>query len=84
MKKLFSIIIVLSGFLTKAQLAPPIQWQKTLGGTDWDQGQAVWATTDGGSILASYSPSINGDVTGNHGNGDYWVVKLDVAGNIQW
>lgn len=84
MKKIALLFAFILSFLLAAQTAPVIQWQKTLGGTDWDQGHSVWATTDGGSVIACYSPSINGDVTGNHGNGDYWVVKLDAAGNIQW
>ena len=28
--------------------------------------------------------SNDGDVTGNHGNSDAWVVKLASNGNIQW
>ena len=28
--------------------------------------------------------SNNGDVTQSFGNEDYWVVKLDPAGNIDW
>lgn len=67
-----------------AQTAPSIQWQKTLGGTNWDQGASVCQTTDGGSIVAGYSPSTDGNVTGNHGGGDFWIVKLDNSGNIQW
>jgi hypothetical protein len=26
----------------------------------------------------------NGDVTGNHGNYDFWVVKMNAIGNMQW
>jgi hypothetical protein len=28
--------------------------------------------------------SNNGNVTGNNGTGDFWVVRLDASGNIQW
>ncbi len=61
-----------------------IQWQKSLGGTDNDIAYSIQQTTDGGYILVGNSRSTNGDVTGNHGNGDAWVVKLDNTGIIQW
>lgn len=63
-----------------------IQWQKLLGGSKDDYGTSIRQTSDGGYILfgTSYS-SETGDVTGtNHLDGDYWVVKLDGAGTIQW
>jgi len=59
-------------------------WQKSLGGTWDDYGMSVVQTTDGGYAVGGTSYSYNGDVSGNHGNGDFWVVKLDASGNIQW
>ena len=61
-----------------------IQWQKSLGGSSNDVSRSIQTTSDGGYILAGYSNSTDGDVTGNHGNDDCWVVKLDATGNIQW
>jgi hypothetical protein len=61
-----------------------IQWQKTLGGTGDEYAYSIQQTSDGGYIVAGYTNSNNGDVTGNHGNNDYWVVKLSDAGIIQW
>lgn len=61
-----------------------IQWQKALGGTSLDEGNSIAQTTDGGYIVAGYARSNDGDVTGNHGNGDYWIVKLDGSGAILW
>lgn len=60
------------------------QWQKTLGGTDFDQANSITTSLDGGYIIAAYTGSNDGDVSGNHGRGDVWVVKLDKAGNTQW
>lgn len=59
-------------------------WEKTCGGSIADFGNCVAATDDGGCIVAGESNSNDGDVTGNHGNGDYWIVKLDATGTIQW
>ncbi|MEO6818942.1 MAG: T9SS type A sorting domain-containing protein, partial [Ginsengibacter sp.] len=33
---------------------------------------------------AGFSGSNGGNVSGNHGNNDYWVVKLDIMGSLQW
>jgi len=60
------------------------QWQKSYGGTGDDEASAVEQTLDGGYIIAGYSNSTNGDVKGNHGGYDYWVLKIDGTGAIQW
>ena len=64
-----------------------IQWDKTIGGSRYDYLRALQQTTDGGYILGGYSESnISGDKTQNSHSlsNDYWVVKLDPLGNIQW
>jgi len=61
-----------------------IDWQKCLGGSGEDSAQSVRQTFDGGYIVAGHSSSIDGDVSANHGRRDYWIVKLDSAGNIEW
>ena len=61
-----------------------IQWQKVLGGNGDDRGISVQQTSDGGYIVAGYSDSINGDITGNHGKYDFWIVKLSSSGDMQW
>ncbi|HEV8084380.1 MAG TPA: T9SS type A sorting domain-containing protein [Chitinophagaceae bacterium] len=60
--------------------------QKTLGGNADDQLGGLWPTTDGGLVLGGRSYSnISGEKTEtNRGVDDYWVVKLDKAGSIQW
>jgi len=61
-----------------------LQWEKSLGGTGDDRGYSIQQTTDKGYIVAGFSNSTDGDVTGNHGNYDYWIVKLDSTGAMQW
>ncbi|MCS6917216.1 MAG: hypothetical protein NZM08_06005, partial [Chitinophagales bacterium] len=61
-----------------------LQWQKCLGGTLYDAAFSIQQTTDGGYVVAGYSESNNGDVSGNHGSNDFWVVKLDGSGTLQW
>jgi hypothetical protein len=61
-----------------------LQWQKCLGGTNNEYGNSVQQTVDGGYVVAGYTNSTDGDVTGNHGYSDNWLVKLDGSGNLQW
>ena len=70
--------------LMKIDTAGNIIWQKCLGGTGTETARAIELTSDGGYVVAGYSTSNDYDVTGNHGNNDYWVVKLDSAANILW
>jgi hypothetical protein len=69
-------------FLSFAQ--PNIQWQKSLGGSDAETAWSIENTLDGGYIIAGHSRSHDGDVTGNHGGYDYWIVKLNQDGIIEW
>ncbi|MFI5171104.1 MAG: T9SS type A sorting domain-containing protein [Chitinophagales bacterium] len=70
--------------------APSVEWQNTIGGLEQDQLNSIHQTTDGGYILGGYSASdISGDksdplVPGVLFNTDYWIIKLDSAGAIQW
>lgn len=59
-------------------------WQKALGGTGYDVANSVITTSDGGYVMAGYANSNDGDVKGNHGASDAWVVKLNASGNIVW
>jgi len=78
---LFLFPCIINGVFAQA---PSIQWQKCLGGTNDDRANSIQQTSDGGFIVAGYTKSNDGDVLGNHGGHDFWVVKLDGLGAIQW
>jgi len=61
-----------------------LQWRKCLGGGNWDMAYSIQQTSDGGYIVAGMTESNNGDVSGNHGDLDLWVVKLTSTGSLQW
>lgn len=63
-----------------------IEWQNTVGSPDYDELKSVEATTDGGVLLGGWSlGGIGGDKTeANFGFEDYWIVKLDSEGNVEW
>ncbi|MEO7306757.1 MAG: hypothetical protein ABIR78_08970 [Ferruginibacter sp.] len=63
-----------------------IMWNRLLGGNGIEIARSVLEAAAGGFIVAgSSTSSANGNVTPvNHGNTDYWIVKLDAAGAISW
>ncbi|RZJ36572.1 MAG: T9SS type A sorting domain-containing protein [Flavobacterium sp.] len=62
------------------------QWQKTIGGNGQDEMSNICETPGGGFILGGSSTStISGEKNENcRGNLDYWIVKLDPKGQIEW
>ena len=98
MKKIISSIAIAISINIIAQ-TPNILWQKTIGGTEqegmnWNNlnhGQIegmdlIEQTSDGGYILGGYSASKDGDVSSSNDtiSFDYWIVKLNSLGLIQW
>lgn len=53
-------------------------WSRTLGGIEYDSGQSVVRTRDGGLIITGGTHS---DALGND---DLWILKIDVAGHEEW
>lgn len=63
------------------------EWDKTIGGHNFDSLNEVMQTTDGGYILGGSSVSgISGDKSeaSSGGESDFWLVKLDEQGNVAW
>ncbi len=72
------------GWVLKLDKAGAIQWQKCLGGENFEELQDIKQTPDGGYIIGGYSGSNSCDFSGNHGGADYWVIKLNSGGDVQW
>jgi hypothetical protein len=58
--------------------APPLQWQTTFGGSDWDLGESTRQTSDGGYITVGSTYSL---FTKDY---DICLTKTDPNGNIDW
>ncbi len=73
-------------WIVKLDSANKIQFDKTIGGSDNDGLTALQQTSDGGYILGGGSTSnASGEKTQNSkGGADFWIVKLDSRGNIQF
>ncbi len=66
-----------------------IVWQKSFGGLGSDQSSAMIRTSDDGFIMVGSSESgklINDtfDVKENFGGSDFWVIKTNSLGILQW
>lgn len=73
--------IILAGiflFIFCSSLTLNAQWARTYGGTDFDRAFFIQQTSDGGYVTAGYTAS------GGAGISDFWVLKLSLAGVIEW
>jgi hypothetical protein len=75
-----------SDFLVvKLDLRGDIEWQQCYGGGSDEKCYSIQQTSDGGYIAGGTSFSDNdGDVPGNNGFNDAWIVKLNAGGGIEW
>ena len=71
-------------WIVKLTSSGEINWQKSLGGSGYEEARSIQPTTDGGYIIAGSSSSNDGDVSGNHGGDDFWIVKINSSGEIEW
>jgi hypothetical protein len=77
---IFSILCVNA----KAQAPPSIEWQKCLGGYEYDAINSIQSLKSGGYIMAGKTQSADGDITSSKGASDAWVIEIDALGNIIW
>ena len=71
-------------WVAKIDNSGSIVWQKSIGGTGSEYPDHIITTGDGGYLIEAGTTSNDGDVSGNHGGRDVWIVKLDASGTIVW
>lgn len=73
-------------WIIKTDASGQKQWDKTYGGSSGDALQVVKQTPGGGFILGGYSYSnISGEKSElSRGSDDFWILKIDDAGNKLW
>ncbi|WP_411894089.1 hypothetical protein [Winogradskyella sp. A2] len=58
--------------------------EKSLGGTQIDEGRAIVASGDGNYLITGDTRSDDMDVSNNKGGADLWLVKMTPEGNLIW
>jgi hypothetical protein len=69
-------------WVLKLQANGNLAWQKTYGGSNFDNANCIQKTNDGHYIIAGGTESNDGDITNSHGDEDAWVIKIDDLGTI--
>ena len=67
-----SVTLIFSKTIQAAEM-----WSQTYGETGWEGANSLIQTSDGGYAVACYYEPEDGD-------GDFWLVKLDKFGNMEW
>ncbi|MBO9683794.1 MAG: hypothetical protein J7502_14185, partial [Flavisolibacter sp.] len=71
-------------WIARLDTARNIIWKNCYGGTSRETFGSIQQVGDDGFILIGSTYSNNGDVSGNHGQEDIWVVRLNMDGEILW
>jgi hypothetical protein len=61
-----------------------VLWQKSYGGSKNDFSNTILSASDGGYLITGYTNSNDGQVSGNHGNDDVWIFKINSTGDLEW
>jgi hypothetical protein len=65
-------------WLVKTDATGNVEWNQTYGGTGIDYAESLVAAPDGGYTIVGSTNSSGA------GNSDFWLVKTDALGNMQW
>ena len=77
-------------WLAKLDAQGNLSWQKSFGFQGNDIGNSVIQTSDLGYLMTGILDVTASNGEGNtgrtarHAGGDYWAVKLDISGNLEW
>jgi hypothetical protein len=75
-----------NAFIAKFDSGGNVQWAKTIGNTDWDQGGGIAVHNNNLYISGTFSISVTMGTTTltSLGQKDFYLAKLDLNGNYLW
>jgi hypothetical protein len=71
-------------WVVKINSSGVVQWDKRFGGPGDDIGSSIIQSSDGSYIIAGKAGANGRDVSGGHGNGDSWLIKISSTGTLNW
>ena len=71
-------------WLIKLDNSGNLEWEKTYGGSGWDRGWSVLQNSESGYFLLVETNSSDGDVLTSYGESDFWLLKVDSIGVLEW
>ncbi|TNE77968.1 MAG: T9SS type A sorting domain-containing protein [Bacteroidetes bacterium] len=75
---------LIDAWLIKVDQTGNLVWQKTFGGSAYDYFDDLIQLSNGNIVAVGYTSSTDGDVSGNHGVDDVWVVSVTAQGSLNW
>lgn len=79
MKIIFAVLL-----FTQLYFSQKVIHKKTFGGSEYDYGITIKESVKSGYIIGGYTKSADGDINFNNGDYDFWLIKTDPSGNIEW
>jgi hypothetical protein len=76
----FFVCVLMSVLLIATVQASSDLWSKSFGGPEDEMLHSLVETSDGGYVLAGTTYSFDDA----EGESDFWLVKTDADGNVQW
>lgn len=74
----------IGSWIMKFSASGAVNWCKFIGGTNEEASNSVCVTNTDEILVGNFTLSNNGNVSVNYGTHDFWLVKLDILGNIIW
>lgn len=74
-------------WVVKLDTGGEVEWEKTYGGIYKDVAESILQTEDEGYLIGGYSNSPQSETKSENSKGsggDYWLLKLDKFGTIEW
>ena len=71
-------------WIVKMDESGSIVWEKSFGGSIHESPQALLQLDDGGYLIGGVTNSFDGDVSWNFGSIDWWMIRLNPAGDMVW
>ncbi len=70
--------------LLKVSSTGNVEWNKLLGGKDYDDVAPMVPLSDGNYLMGGNSYSLDGGMPGHHGKGDVWLMQVNSSGMPVW